>query len=106
MLSLLRVRGTIQVVKPGDVLIVDFPGVMGMKRRPVVAVSPDAYHAARPDTIVAVLTSQVASATAPTDYVLQDWADAHLHRPTAFRTFLATVPLASVTVVGHLSERD
>jgi mRNA interferase MazF len=95
-----------EVAKPGDVLIVNFPGVTGMKRRPVVAVSTDAYHAARPDTIVAVQTSQVTSATAPTDYILQDWEDAHLHRPTAFRAFLATVTLASGTVVGHLSERD
>jgi mRNA interferase MazF len=94
------------VIKAGDVLIVSFPGAMGLKRRPVVAVSTDVYHATRPDVIVAVLTSQVASATAPTDYVLQDWARARLHRSTAFRAYLATVPASSVTVIGRLSKRD
>lgn len=94
------------MVRPGDVLVVDFPGATGLKRRPAIAVSTDVYHATRPDVIVAVLTSQIASAVAPTDYVLQDWADAHLHRPSAFRAYLATVPAASITVVGHLSDRD
>jgi len=88
------------------VLVVDFPGATGLKRRPVVAVSTDVYHTARPDVIVAVLTSQVALATAPTDYILQDWTAAHLHRPTAFRAYLATVPAASVRAIGHLSDRD
>ena len=94
------------MVKPGDVLTVNFPGATGLKRRPVVALSTDIYHAARPDVIVAVLTSQVTSATALTDYILQDWRAAHLHRPSAFRAYLATVPAASITAIGHLSDRD
>ena len=94
------------VVKPGDVLTVDFPGATGIKRRPVVAISTDTYHANRPDVIVAVLTSRVAAANTPTDCVLQDWETAHLHRPTAFRAYLATVPAASVRIIGHLSDRD
>ena len=39
------------MVKPGDVVIVDFPGVTGIKRRPAVVVSTDTYHRTRPDTI-------------------------------------------------------
>lgn len=58
--------------KPGDVVTVDFPGAQGIKRRPTVVVSTDTYHNARPDVILGVLTTQVAKATAPTDYVLQD----------------------------------
>ena len=94
------------MIRAGDVLVVSFPGATGLKRRPVVAVSTDVYHATRPDIIVAVLTSQIASATASTDYVLQDWDQAHLNRPTAFRAYLATVPAASVVAIGHLSARD
>ena len=96
----------VSVVKPGDVLTVNFPGATGLKRCPVVAVSTDTYHGSRPDVIVSVLTSQVAAATAPTDCILQDWEAAHLHRPTAFRAYLATVPAASVRTIGHLSDRD
>ena len=29
---------------PGDVVVVDFPGVMGLKRRPAVVLSSDVYH--------------------------------------------------------------
>ena len=45
------------MLKPGDVVIVDFPGVMGIERRPAVIVSSDAYHSARPDVIVGLITS-------------------------------------------------
>ena len=31
---------------------------------------------------------------------------AGLHNPSAFRTFLATLPAPNVNVIGHLSERD
>jgi mRNA interferase MazF len=92
--------------KAGDVVIADFPGVTGIKRRPAIVVSTDVYHAYRPDVIICVLTTQIASATAPTDYVLKDWAAAGLHRPSASRSFLATVPAAQVVLVGHLSNRD
>ncbi len=65
--------------KPGDVVTVDFPGAMGLKRRPVVVVSSVQYHRERPDVIVAVLTTNTAAATATTDYILQDWHSSGLH---------------------------
>lgn len=95
------------MLNPGTVVTVDFPGSTGVKRRPALVVSTATYHAARPDVILAVVTSQTASATAPSDYVLQDWHAAGLHKPSAFRTFLVTLPAASVaSVVGQLSGRD
>lgn len=95
-----------QTVRPGDVVTVDFPGATGVKRRPAVIVSTDDYHAARPDVILGLLTSQVAGATAPTDYPLQDWSVAGLRQLSAFRAFLVTMPKASVRVIGHLSDHD
>jgi hypothetical protein len=56
--------------------------------------------------IVGLLTSQTQDATAPTDHLLQDWAMAGLHRPSAFRTFLATLPAKVATSIGHCSDRD
>lgn len=94
------------MVKPGDVVTVDFPGVTGIKRRPAVVVSTSTYHRTRPDAILGLLTSQVAAATGPTDCVLQDSQIAGLRSPSAFRAFLATLPTASLTTVGHLSDRD
>ena len=93
-------------MQPGDVVTVEFPGVRGIKRRPAVIISTNTYHQYRPDVILALITSQVTNATAPTDYVLQDWAQAGLRRPSAVRMFLATLPTTVVTVVGHLSNRD
>jgi mRNA interferase MazF len=51
---------------PGDVVAIDFPGVTGVKRRPTVIVSSPVYHAARPDVVVGLITSQT-TAIGPTD---------------------------------------
>ena len=93
-------------MKPGDIVTVDFPGVKGVKRRPAVVVSTKKYHSHRPDIIVGVLTSKVAKATAPSDYILQDWAAAGLRRRSAFRAFLLTLPASDARLIGHLSDRD
>lgn len=95
------------MTKPGTVMTVDFPGAQGIKRRPSLVVSTDAYHAARPDVVLAVITSQTRTATAPIDYLLQDWAGAGLHSASAFRAYLATLSGTSiVAIIGQLSERD
>lgn len=92
---------------PGDIVAVNFPGVTGIKRRPAVILSSSVYHAARPDVIVGLITSQTAAAIGPTDYLLQDWAQAGLRVPSAFRSFLVTLPPSTNPVlVGHLSARD
>ena len=92
---------------PGDIVAVNFPGVMGIKRRPAVIVSSAVYHGSRPDVIVGLITSQTAAALGPTDYLLQDWAQAGLRVPSAFRSFFATLPPSTNPVlVGHLSARD
>lgn len=93
-------------VQPGDTVIVDFPGVKVLKRRPAVVISTDTYHSARADVIIGILTTQLKDATAPTDYVLKDWTGAGLRYPSVFRAFLVTLPKTSVSVIGHLSESD
>jgi mRNA interferase MazF len=92
--------------RPGDVALVDFPGATGVKRRPVVVVSTDLYHAQRPDVIVCLLTTQIGAATSPTDYILQDWAAEGLHMPSAFRVYIGMRLEADAQVIGHLSDRD
>lgn len=91
---------------PGDVVVIDFPGVKGIKRRPTVVVSSVQYHASRPDLVVGLITSQTAS-LGPTDYELQDWTKAGLLVQSVFRSFFATLPPSThPVVVGHLSDRD
>ena len=91
---------------PGDVVVLDFPGVTGVKRRPTVVISSPVYHASRPDVVVGLITGQTV-APGSTDYVLQDWSQAGLRIPSVFRSFFATLPRAThSTLVGHLSDRD
>ena len=91
---------------PGDVVVLDFPGIMGVKRRPAVILSSKEYHVSRPDVVVGLITSQNI-AIGPTDYVLQDWERVGLRVPSVFRSFLATLPPSTRPVrVGHLSDRD
>ena len=94
------------MIQAGEVVAVDFPGALGVKRRPAVVVSTSIYHNTRPDIVLGLLTSQIAGATGPTDYVLQDWSSAGLRASSAFRVFLATLPASSVAVIGHLLDRD
>ncbi|PKO22741.1 MAG: transcriptional regulator [Chloroflexi bacterium HGW-Chloroflexi-1] len=90
----------------GDIVLADFPGAMGTKRRPTVVISSGEYHRHRPDIIVGVLTTQIAKASAPTDYVLQDWAASGPDYPCAFRSYPGTLSAASAELIGRCSERD
>ena len=92
-------------LQAGDIVTIDFPGVQGIKRRLAIGVSSAIYHQHRPDIIVGIVTSQTQKAMTPTDHLLQDWSDAGLHRPSTFRTFLATLPATAATqLVNALSE--
>lgn len=55
---------------PGDVVWADFPGAKETKQRPCVVVSSELYQNTRPDVLLAVVTTNIAIATAPTDFVL------------------------------------
>jgi mRNA interferase MazF len=91
----------------GAIVSCVFRGAHLAKHRPALVVSTDAYHANRPDVILAIITSNLADASAPTDYVLHDWMMAGLHRASAFRAFIETHPVNSIhRVIGRLSDRD
>ena len=92
--------------KRGDVVIVDFLGATGPKRRPAVILSSDVYHRERPDMILGVITSNITAATSATDYILQDWSAANLDRPSAFRAYLGMALPSALKPIGHLSDRD
>ena len=97
---------TATTAKAGDVVTASVAGAHATKRRPAVVVSSDLYHQLRPDVVIGVLTTNVAAAHAPTDYFLQDWQLAGLHRASAFRSFFVTLPARDVTVIGRLSAAD
>jgi|SRR6185437_2151097 len=91
----------------GDVVWIDFPGVVQTKRRPAVILSSATYHSTRPDVIVGLVTSQISKATAPTDFLLQNWQAAGLRVPSAFRAFIVTLPRSNlVSTMGTLTPSD
>lgn len=94
------------MLQPGDVVVADFTGATGVKRRPTLVVSTDVYHKHHPDVVLGVLTTHVGDATTPTDYVLQDWSAAGLHAPSAFRAYVGMSLASAVRKIGHLSDRD
>src|SRR3712207_4104751 len=94
------------MAKPGDLVLLNFPGAAGVKRRPAAVLSSDLYHLHRPDIIVGLVTSNVAVATALTDYVLQDWLAAGLRGPSVFRAYFAMTLPSNARMIGRLSPRD
>jgi mRNA interferase MazF len=94
-------------MKSGEVIWIEFPGVVQTKRRPAVVLSSSTYHANRPDIIVGLITSQTSKATSPTDCLIQDWPAAGLRVPSAFRAFIVTLPASAlVSTMGTLTPKD
>lgn len=94
------------MLRPGDVVIAVLAGAQVTKVRPAVVVSSELYHRERPDVIVGILTTQLPTPIAQTDYVLSDWREAGLRASSCFRLYLVTTDQADVAVIGRLSERD
>ena len=93
----------------GDVVLIPFPytDLSASKTRPAVVVSSDIYHAARSELLLAYVSSQMPQANPTIDYVLIDWADAGLLKPSFVRPKVAAVePALVVHRVGALSVRD
>src|SRR6266542_6874597 len=93
----------------GDVLLVPFPfsDLSTTKTRPAVVVSSAKYQVHEPDLILAAVTSRVAAATGPMDYVLSDWRAAGLRFPSALKPVLFTLDPARVLFrVGALTRAD
>jgi mRNA interferase MazF len=99
----------------GDVLLIPFPYTdlsafktrEGSEAAPVVVVSSDIYHAVRSELLLAYVSSQVSQANLTIDYMLADWADAGLLKPSFVRPKVAAVePALVVHRVGALSTQD
>lgn len=92
--------------KPGDVVLCNFIGAQGVKRRPAVIVSTDLLHSTGADALAAELTTQVGKATQATSYLLQDWSAAGLHQPSVFRCYFSMIIRDNAVWLGQLSGRD
>lgn len=97
----------------GDIILVPHeppasgPGREG-KRRPLVVVSSDAYHAERRrDVLAALITTRGDKYHGRTDYALQDWQAAGMRAPSTVRCTLMTVEHEQILGrPGCLTNRD
>ncbi len=92
-----------------SVVLVPFPfsDLSTTKVRPAVVVSSALYHTTEPDLLLAALTSKVAAATGPLDYVLGDWQSAGLRYLSALKPVLFTLDPARVLhCIGTLTPAD
>lgn len=75
--------------------------------RPALVVSSLQYYQDEPDLLLAALTSNVAAATGKLDYPLQQWRQAGLKFPSAFKPVLFTPdPQRVLHPVGTLPPTD
>jgi mRNA interferase MazF len=93
----------------GDVVLIPFPytDLAATKTRPAVVVSSDRYHTVRSELLLAYVSSQISKAHDTIDYVLTDWAQAGLPKPSFVRPKIAAIePSLIVHQVGRLSAQD
>lgn len=93
---------------PGDVVLVNFrfTDQSGVKRRPAVVVSVDAYHQSRADAVIVALSTQM-GATYFGDCDLIEWQAAGLPRATKAKGVIETVSRRVVhRQMGALTPED
>jgi len=93
----------------GDVILVAFPftNLQATKKRPAVIISCHAYQQNRPDVILMAITSQLKNEITIGEYILQDWHDAGLLKPSMFKPLIATLEQNKIVkVIGKLSDID
>lgn len=73
----------------GDVVLIPFPysDLSTTKTRPALIVSVDEFRIRHEELILAYLTSQIAQLHPVLDYLLMDWKDAGLLKPTCNRVW-------------------
>ena len=97
------------VFRRGDVVLIPFPytDLSATKTRPAVVVSSVLYHNLRTELLLAYLSSRIAMADPRLDYVLTDWKEAGLLKPTFMRPKIAAIePDLVIFRTGALTKHD
>ena len=101
--------GSSMAFQRGDVALVpfSFSDLSTIKVTPTAVASSALYHATEPDLILAGITSRVAAAAGPLDYILSDWRATGRRFPAAFRPVPARLEPGQVLHrAGALTARD
>jgi mRNA interferase MazF len=93
----------------GDIVLIPYPysDLSASKTRPAIVISSVAYHSVFQELLLAYLTSQVTNPHPDFDYLLVDWQEAGLLKPTLMKARVAVIKSSLVQHrVGQLSQRD
>lgn len=94
------------MISPGDIVTVLFIGAVATKGRPAIVLSAPDFNDQNNDAIVALVTTNLALASTPFDYRLQDWQAANLKAPSAVRMFIGMSQVSDVRPMSRLSDAD
>ncbi|MEJ2693185.1 MAG: type II toxin-antitoxin system PemK/MazF family toxin [Candidatus Thiodiazotropha sp.] len=95
--------------KYGEVVLVGFPftNLQTTKKRPAVVISDTAYQQGRPDVILMAITSQMRQPLTFGEYLLRDWQQARLLKPSVLKPLIATIEQKRIIkTMGQLSPAD
>lgn len=93
----------------GDIVLVLFPFThqTGLKKRPAVVVSSQAYHQRRRDLLVMAVTSHVRPSAEFGELVIREWKKAGLMKASVTKPIVTTIETALVLrKLGRLQEVD
>jgi mRNA interferase MazF len=94
----------------GDLVLVPFPFTdqTGIKKRPAIIVSSDAYHRQRPDVVLMAVTSQLLRpAGAVGEVLITEWQKAGLPKASLIKPVLTTIEKRLILrKLGELQEPD
>ena len=97
------------IYKFADVVLVGFPftNLKTIKKRPAVVLSDETYQQSRHDVILMAVTSQIRQPPGYGEFVLSDWQQAGLLKPSVLKPLIATVEQTQVlNHMGTLSPLD
>ena len=96
------------VYKKGDIVLVPFPftNLKTIKKRPGLIISPDEYNT-KADVVIAFITSNLKVEPRIGDYLIKEWEQANLPKPSLLRMKFATIDKSIIVKkLGRLTPID
>lgn len=91
-----------------DIILVNFPftDLSSNKKRPSLIISPDEYNV-NDDLIITFITSNIPSELRSSDFLVNNWKESGLLKPSLIRMKFATIAKSIVhKKLGKLSDAD
>jgi mRNA interferase MazF len=95
--------------KRGDVLLVPFPfsNLTAIKQRLALVISVDVFQQQSADLLIMAMTSQIGGPLRPGEFLVRDWQQTGLLKPSAVKAAIATIEAKLVRrPLGRLSTYD